>query len=251
LFWVRATQNMLSLMVVPLLLAMGAPLRLTLDAVSPPVASRLRTLGHSTVLRVLTFPLVMTVFLVGPLLVLYLTPLYEQTLRHGLLAFAARTVLTACGFLYFWTRMQLDPTPRGGSHVVSFAISITEAIADGVLGIVLWLGPAVAPAYYAAVARPWGPSPYLDQVFGAGVLWIGGDVAGVPFLLALFFRWMRDDERTARQVDDELDREELAARLRIPVEVNLDGEEDETRPAAGPGLWWENDENLAERFRRG
>lgn len=255
LFWVRATQNMLSLMVVPLLLAMGAPLRLTLDAAPAGMASTLRRVGHSAVLRVLTFPLVMTVFLVGPLLVLYLTPLYEQTLRHGLLSFAARTVLTGCGFLYFWTRMQLDPTPRGGSHVVSFAISITEAIADGVLGVVLWLGPAVAPAYYASVARPWGPSTYLDQVFGAGVLWIGGDVAGIPFLLALFFRWMRDDERTARQVDDELDREELAARLRVPVEVDGDaageGDGDGARPAAGPGLWWETDENLAERFRRG
>lgn len=251
LFWVRAAQNMLSLMVVPLLLALGAPLRLTLDAAPAGVASTLRRVGHSAVLRILTFPLVMTVFLVGPLLVLYLTPLYEQTLRHGLLSFAARTGLTACGFLYFWTRMQLDPTPRGGSHVVSFAISITEAIADGVLGIVLWLGPAVAPAYYAAVARPWGPSPYLDQVFGAGVLWIGGDVAGIPFLLALFFRWMRDDERTARQVDDELDREELAARLRVPVVVGQDGDGDGSAPAAGSGLWWETDENLADRFRRG
>jgi cytochrome c oxidase assembly factor CtaG len=242
LFWVRATQNMLSLMVVPLLLALGAPLTLALAAVPAPVAVRLRAVGRGRVLRFLTFPLVMTLVLVGPLIVLYLSPLYEQSLRHAAVGFGARLVLVGGGFLYFWTRVQLDPTPRGGSHVVSFAISLTEAVADGALGVALWLGPAVAPAYYLAVARPWGPSAYVDQAIGAGVLWIGGDVAGLPFLLVLFLRWMRDDERQARVVDDELDREELVAVLRSPV----DGSE----PAATAGLWWETDENLAERFRK-
>ena len=126
--------------------------------------------------------------------------------------------------------------------MVSFAISLTEAVADGALGIALWLGPAVAPAYYLALARPWGPSTYTDQVFGAGVLWIGGDVAGLPFLFVLFLRGMRDDERQARVVDAALDREELVAGLRAPV----DGAE----PVSAPGLWWENDETLAERFRK-
>lgn len=242
LFWVRATQNMLALMVVPLLLALGAPLTLALAAVPEAVGVRLRAVGRGRVLRLLTFPLVMTVVLVGPLIALYLSPLYEQSLNHGWVAFVARLVLVGGGFLYFWTRVQLDPTPRGGSHVVSFAISLTEAVADGALGIALWLGPAVAPAYYLALARPWGPSTYTDQVVGAGVLWIGGDVAGLPFLFVLFLRWMRDDERQARVVDAALDREELVAGLRAPV----DGAE----PVSAPGLWWENDETLAERFRK-
>jgi cytochrome c oxidase assembly factor CtaG len=242
LFWVRAAQNMLALMVVPLLLALGAPLTLVLAAVPVGVAARLRAVGRGRVLRFLTFPLVMTVVLVGPLIVLYLTPLYKLSLRHAAVGLLARLVLVAGGFLYFWTRVQLDPTPRGGSHVVSFAISLTEAVADGVLGVVLWQGPAVAPAYYLALARPWGPSVYTDQVFGAGMLWIGGDVAGLPFLFALFLRWMRDDERQAGVEDAELDRAEQVVELQVPT----DGSE----PAAAPGLWWETDENLAERFRR-
>ncbi len=246
LFWVRATQNMLALMVVPLLLALGAPLTLALAASPTDVAARLRALGRSAGLRALTFPAVMTVLLVGPLLVLYLTPLYEQTLRHALLGTLVRLGLTGCGFLYFWTRLQLDPTPRGGSHVVSFAISLGEAVADGVLGVVLWLGPTVAPAYYAAVARPWGPSGYLDQVFGAGVLWIGGDVAGLPFLFVLFLRWMRDDERSASVVDAELDRAEQLAALRAPL-----ADDGSDVPPTRPGLWWEHDEGLADRFTRG
>lgn len=242
LFWVRAAQNMLALMVVPLLLALGAPLTLVLGAVPGAVAGRLLAVGRGRVLHFLTFPLVMTLVLVGPLIVLYLSPLYEQSLRHAWVGFVVRLVLVGGGFLYFWTRVQLDPTPRGGSHVVSFAISITEAVADGALGVALWLGPAVAPAYYLALARPWGPSAYTDQVVGAGVLWIGGDVAGLPFLFVLFLRWMRDDERQASMVDAELDRAELVAELRAPV--------DGSAPTTAPGLWWETDENLADRFRK-
>jgi len=242
LFWVRATQNMLSLMVVPLLLALGAPLTLVLAAAPQPVAARLRRVGRGPVLRFLTFPLVMTVVLVGPLVALYLSPLYELALRHEALGFGMRAVLTSCGFLYFWTRVQLDPTPHDGSHLVSFIISLTEAIADGLLGVALWQGPAVAPAFYAALARPWGPSTYIDQVAGAGVLWIGGDVAGLPFLAVLLLRWMRDDERQARVVDVESDRASLQAELRAPVDAE--------RPAPAQALWWETDEVLAERFRR-
>ncbi len=232
LFWVRATQNMLSLMVLPLLLALGAPVTLALAAAPQWLGRRLRALGRSRLLRVLTFPLVLTVLLIAPLIVLYLSPLYEVSLRHPLVAFAARLVLLGCGFLYFWTRLQLDPTPRAGTHLVSFAISLTEAMADAVLGIVLWQGPLVAAGFYDAVRRPWGPSEYIDQIAGAGVLWIGADVAGLPFLAVLFLRWMRADERHARVLDTQL---EHAQSL-------------ETAPAAG--LWWQDDEVLAQRFRR-
>ena len=40
--------------------------------------------------------------------------------------------------------------------------------------------------------------------------------------------------------DAELDQEQLVAELRAPV----DG------AAPAPGLWWEQDENLADRFKR-
>jgi hypothetical protein len=60
------------------------------------------------------------------------------------------------------------------------------------------------------------------------VLWIGGDVAGLPFVVALFVRWARDDARRAKQIDAQLDEE----------------------GAPATALWWENDPALAERFKR-
>ena len=222
-FWVRAVQTTTLLMITPLLLAMGAPIRLLLDTVE---AGWLRRHGRGPLARALTFPPVVTVVLVAPVLVLYLTPLYDLTLRSPLVDGLARLALVGAGFTYFWTRLGLDPTPREDPHLVSVWIAFAEVVFDGALGLVLWLGPLLAPAHYAAAHPGWGPDPRTDQIIGAGVLWIGGDVAGLPFVVALFVRWARDDERRAKQVDAQLD------------------------AAPATGLWWENDPALAERFKR-
>jgi cytochrome c oxidase assembly factor CtaG len=226
LFWARAVQVVVLLMVTPLLLALGAPLTLVLA--TAPFADRLRVLGRSTLARALTFPLVITVLLIVPPFLLYLTPLYETTLRHSAVDEVVRLGLLCCGFVYFWTRLRLDPTPREDHHLVSFGISFAEVIVDAALGLILWLGPLRAADYYQALARTWGPDLRTDQIVGAGILWIGGDLAGLPFVGALFTRWMRDDDRQAEQIDRELD------------------EQEETG-----GLWWEQDPQLAERFKRG
>ncbi|WP_370940169.1 cytochrome c oxidase assembly protein [Amycolatopsis sp. cg13] len=232
LFWVRATQNTVLLMVTPLLLALGAPVTLLMRTVPPRVAAWLRTHGRGRFAQFITFPLCVTVVLIAPFLLIYLTPLYELSLDSAVVGGLVRVALVLAGFLYFYSRVQLDPTPRNGSHLVSVWISFTEVVFDGALGLVLWLGPLLAPAHYDAVHRDWGPDRRTDQIIGAGVLWIGGDVAGLPFVGALFIRWARDDEKRAKRLDRKLD-EEAAA-----------GE------APAKGLWWENDPELAERFRR-
>src|SRR5690349_17404247 len=83
LFWTRALQNLVLVMVAPMFLALGAPLRLAADLLPEPVRHRGSRVLHGRVARVLTFPLVVTVALVAPLLVLYLTPLYVLTLRSA------------------------------------------------------------------------------------------------------------------------------------------------------------------------
>src|SRR5690242_16554460 len=81
LFWARAVQNVTLLMITPLLLALGAPITLALAAAPDRLAARLRRLGRGRAARTLTFPLVVTVLLVGSPFVLYLSPRYPLALR--------------------------------------------------------------------------------------------------------------------------------------------------------------------------
>jgi cytochrome c oxidase assembly factor CtaG len=125
--------------------------------------------------------------------------------------------------------------PRRYSQLLSLVISIVESLGDGLLGIVLWLGPLIAVDYYTRIDRHWGPSPRIDQSIGAGVLWLLGDVLGVGFIVVLMRFFSADEKSRAAVVDAELDRAE-----RDTPAVS--------EPA--PGLWWENDPQLRERMRR-
>lgn len=266
LFWVRALQNVSLLMVVPLLLAMGAPLTAVAALLSERQRDSLRRRGRGALARAVTFPLVVTVLLMGPVYVLYTSPLYALTLRDPVADALTRLVLLGCGFVYFWTRLQVDPAPRQDTHLVSFAISLAEVILDAGLGLLLWFGPLRAGEHYTALHRLWGPDVRTDQTLGAGVLWIGGDIAGLPFIGALFLRWIRADEREARRIDAQLD-QRAGNRAVAAVGVDAAGAGAGPQPPVGEppgdgsprapeesteqgnGLWWEQDPRFRGRYR--
>lgn len=244
LFWARATQVIVLLMITPLGLAMGGPVTLLRQALGDSATARLDRWLVSRGMRVLTHPAAGSVLMLSLPWLLYFTGWYPAVLRNGILDALTRLTVVAVGFVYFYGRLQLDPMPRRYSHLIAFIITLTEVIVDAALGLVLWLGPQVAADYYTALGRSWGPSQRDDQIFGAGILWIGGDLAGLPFLGALLRRMTVTDAADAADIDRQLDREEADTALAsTAAQTNPD------QPAT-PRLWWEDDPQLSERFRR-
>ncbi|MBV9143207.1 MAG: cytochrome c oxidase assembly protein [Pseudonocardiales bacterium] len=241
LFWDRAVQNITLLMITPMFLALGAPLTLLRTVLPAPAVRAASRVLHSKAARALSFPVVVTAALIAPLFVLYLTPLYAASLQSAAVGGVVGVGLVAAGFLYFWTRFRIDPTPRADPYLLTMAISVAEVIFDGVLGLILWLGPLLAPHYYQALHRGWGPDLRLDQIIGAGVLWIGGDLAGLPFLAVVVTRMMREDQRHAAAIDAELDTLDACAEAAAPSP--------NAPLPTQPRLWWEDHPELAQRFR--
>jgi len=238
LFWVRALQNLLLVMFAPMFLALGAPLTLVRELLPAGARMRAGAVLHSRAAKVLTFPPVVTLVLVVPPLVVYFSPLYEQTLRSHLASGLVGVTLVAAGFLYFWSRLRVDPVPRPGSYLVTMWITVVEVLVDAVLGLKLWLGPVIAAGYYVGLGRSWGPDPGLDQIIGAGIFWIGGDIIGLPFLATVVARMTKEDEHRATEIDADLD----AAEVVLP--------QADTGAPVAPRLWWEDVPELAERIRR-
>jgi len=233
LFFMRAAQIILLLMVVPLGLALGAPFTLLRDTGPAALVVRLRSLLHSPFGKVIAFPATASALLIATPWLNYFTSWYPTVLRNGVVDELTRLLLVLIGLVYFWSRLQLDPVPRRFHHLVSVWITLVEVVGDAALGLTLWFsGHLVAADHYQALGRTWGPDLHTDQIFGAGVLWIVGDLAGLPFLGALVNRMTKEDAKQAKEIDRVLDEQEAA------------GEETD-RP------WWENDPNLSERFKRG
>jgi len=234
LFWVRALQVVTLLYVVPLFLALSRPVTVVQDALGPEGRRRVDRLLNAPLTRMLAHPATTSLAMLGTPWLLYLTAWYTAGLEHEWIAALTRIVLVCIGFGYFYARLQADPVPRRYPQLLSLLITVGEAIGDGILGLVIWQGPLIAPTYYAALHRTWGPDLRLDQTIGAGVLWVLGDVVGVPFVLLLMRALSRDEKSHAMLVDAELDKSEAP--------------EGDSAPASG--LWWENAPELSRRFRR-
>jgi cytochrome c oxidase assembly factor CtaG len=226
LFWVRALQVLLLLYVAPFLLAMGKPLT-ALAAVSDAWAQRVARFVQSAAGRLIGSPWPTSLALMVMPWLLYFTPWYVTSMS-GPVAGLTQILLLLLGFAYFYARLQADPVAHPRTPLVSIGVSVAEGLADGLLGVVLWLGPLVAVDYYAGVGRTWGPSMRVDQSIGAGILWIVGDVFGLVFVLVLMGSLGGFERVRAAAVDAEL----------------------ESGPVGGSTLWWKDDPQLGERFGR-
>ena len=241
LFYARAVQTVLLVLVVPLFLALGRPVTLAIAAF-PNAGRRIEAAIGSRTARILTFPAITTFALVGVPFAMYFTSWYPAAFHSGSMRELTYLALMAPGLAFFWTLLRVDPVPKAYSYAVSMWITGAEVVGDAVLGLAVIADQnLIGAAYYHALARPWGPTLATDQVIGGGVLWILGDLVGLPFLAAQLIQMMREDESEAAKVDADLDAKQTE------LEAAAVGEEGPGDDVSRP--WWEEDARFTGRFK--
>jgi cytochrome c oxidase assembly factor CtaG len=250
LFYVRAVQTILLLLLTPLFFAMGRPLTLLIESL-PRVGPRVEAGIRSQTAKVLTFPAITTMVLVITPFVLYFTSWYVAGFHSVAVRELTHLALMAPGFVFFWTLLRVDPVPKAYPYLVSLWVTGAEVIGDAVLGLAVIADTHVlASGYYHAVAWPWGPSLSTSQVLGGGTLWIFGDIVGLPFFAAQLIQMMREDEAEAKVIDAELDARDaaIAAGRRAEASPGTAGAVQGVA-AAEERPWWESDPRFAQRFQ--
>jgi cytochrome c oxidase assembly factor CtaG len=255
LFYARAVQTVLLVLVVPLFLALGRPITLAIAAL-PSAGARLEAAIRSLPMRVLTFPAITSLALVGVPFVMYFTSWYTAVFHSGTVRELTYLALMALGFAFFWTLLRVDPVPKQYPYAVSMWITGVEVVGDAFFGIAVIADQNLLGAsYYHALARPWGPSLATAQVIGGGALWILGDLVGLPFLAAQLMQLMHEDESDAVKIDAELDARD-AERDALLQAAAPTGTRDpggpgdaDTDVSAGTRPWWENDPRFTDRFK--
>jgi putative copper resistance protein D len=212
LFSDHMVQHLLLNMVAPLPLALGAPVTLALRTLGPRPRQWLMTALHSRAARLVTTPALVLAIFVGSMYGLYLTGLYGASLRHAWLHDLVHLHFLVTGCLFAWVVVGVDPVPGRPSHVGRILMLLAALPFHAFLGVALISGTTVlGEGWYEAHPRSWGSSPLSDQHTGAGVMWAAGELIGLLLLLAAVAQWMRADERDARRVDRQADRDEDAA----------------------------------------
>ena len=133
LFYARAVQTVLLVLVVPLFLALGRPISLVI-AVFPRVGARLEAIIRSRPARIFTFPAITTFALVGVPFVMYFTSWYSAVFHSAAVRELTFLALMAPGVAFFWTLLRVDPVPKEYSYAVSMWITGAEVIGDAFSG---------------------------------------------------------------------------------------------------------------------
>lgn len=210
LFYARASQTVLLVLLVPLFLAMGKPMTLLIENV-PALGGPLVKVVRSLPAKIITFPAVTSLMLIGIPMSMYFTGWYTATFHSGTVRDLTFLALMAPGYLFFWTLLRLDPVPKEYPYAVGMWVTAAEVVGDMFFGLAIIADTSIlSHAHYLAVGWPYGPSLATDQVLGGGIIWIIGDAVGLPFLAVQLIQMMRADKAEAAKVDAELDAKDAA-----------------------------------------
>ena len=214
---VHMVQHMVLSMVVPLFLALGAPVTLMLRTLPGTPRRWLLAVLHSRVATVLTFaPLTFLLFVTSPW-ALYFTSWYDATLRSVPLHELMHVHLVLVGALFFWPLVGIDPVPGRVAYPFRLLLVVLTLPFHAFLGVTIMSQETlIGGSWYRALPMPWLPDPAADQHVAGGILWASGDVVGLVLLGVLFTQWVRSSMREARREDRRLDRLEAQAARQDP-----------------------------------
>jgi putative copper resistance protein D len=226
-------QHMILSMLVPLFLALGAPVTLALRTLPRTPRGWLLVVLHSRVAKVLTFaPLTLALYVLSPW-ALYFTHWYDATLHSTYQHEIMHLHLVLVGSLFFWPLLGIDPLPGRMAHPFRLLMMVLTLPFHAFLGVTI-MGQTrlIGGDWYPDLQRTmtWLPDPAKDQNLAGGLLWASGDLIGLILFVVLFVQWLRASMAEARREDrrlDLLERQAAGGRAASAVETTAG-------PDAGP-----------------
>ena len=224
---VHMVQHMVLAMLVPMALALGAPVTLALRTLPKRPRSWLLVALHSRVAKVLSFPpLTFLLYVISPW-ALYFSGWYAATLDSTYLHEMMHVHLVLVGSLFFWPIIGVDPLPGRVSYPFRMLLVVMTLPFHAFLGVTIMgqntlLGGSHYPELHDGPMGAWLPDPYDDQHLAGGLLWGSGDLVALVLFGVLFTQWVRDSMKEAAREDRRLDL--LEARERAAARHDADGD---------------------------
>ena len=222
---VHMTQHMVLSMLVPLALALGAPVTLALRVLQARPRRWLLAVLHSAPVRVLSFPpLAFLLFVLSPW-VLYFSGWYPASAGSTYVHEMTHLHLVATGALFLWPLVGVDPVPGRVAYPFRMLLMVMTLPFHAFLGVTIMnQEQLIAEEHFTGLDLAWLPDPMEDQHLAGGILWGTGDVVGLAFFMVLFAQWVRSSMREAQREDRRLDRLERIERERQRTDAHEDEE---------------------------
>lgn len=203
IFSVHVAQHLLLGSLGPVLLALSAPVTLTLRVAGPTVRRTVLAVVRSRAARLATHPAIVILADLGALYVFYLTPLFGAAEEHPLLHAVVHLHMLVAGCLFAWYVVGVDPMPHRPSVMTRLLVLVAAAGGHDILAKLL----------YEHALPTTGGTPEQIRA-GAQLMYYGGDAIEVLMVLVLLGGWYT---RTGRALAHAARRaHDAASNQRIP-----------------------------------
>jgi cytochrome c oxidase assembly factor CtaG/putative copper export protein len=192
MFSMHMAAHMLLSMLTPILLVLGAPVTLTLRALTaagrdepPGLREWLLAALHSRVSRLFTQPIVATVLFVAGFYGLYLGGLFDAAAGSHAGHVLMNVHFLVSGYLFYWVVIGVDPTPRPISPLAKVGVVFASLPLHAFFGVVLMGTQTVlAGNFYRSLQLDWHTDLLGDQRLGGAIAWAAGEVPLVIVMIA-------------------------------------------------------------------
>ncbi len=214
-------QHMTLTMLAPILLVMGAPATLALRTLPTSKGHErgprewLVWFLNSWITRILTNPFYVFIVYVIGLYGLYLTPAFGWLMGSHVGHIVMQVHFVLAGYLFYWVLIGIDPRPHPLPYWGRLLMLLLALGVHGFFAVILMMSSVpLAPEWYSIVRPEWVTDPLQDSLYGGQVAWGLSEIPTLIVLIAIAVQWARSDERDAKRLDRQADRDgdkELAA----------------------------------------
>ncbi|MET3804169.1 putative copper resistance protein D [Nakamurella sp. UYEF19] len=237
LMWVWMSQELLLLLIVPIVVMSAQPLSLVTAVHGPDnLAARLL---RTKALRFLGSPLVSPVLVPVLCMLLIFGGLGQFAVSSVWAGGLVHLILLLAGTLVALPLVNMDDQRTSLAVGLSLAVGFVELILDAFPGIALRFQTHMTLVHFAVNRPAFSPVPIDDQHIAGGILWVVAEILDLPFLILAATRWIKADARDAARIDAELDARQ---------HWSADGEQAEQPVVERP--WWLDDPTMSDRFQQ-
>ncbi|WP_436792774.1 cytochrome c oxidase assembly protein [Actinospongicola halichondriae] len=189
-------QHVLLGMLLPLLVALAAPVTLVLQSAHPSTRRVVRRWLRHPLVAVISHPLVGFVAFAASLVVLTFSPLLDVAARSDGVHLLVHVHLVLVGALFVWPLVGVDPMPERPGHGARLLIVFASVPFHAFVGVAL----------LSATTTMFDAYPSLDdQRRAAGLLWGAGELFTLAVAAVVFVDWFRAEQRAGRRHDRQME----------------------------------------------
>ncbi|WP_442778685.1 cytochrome c oxidase assembly protein [Arthrobacter sp. AQ5-05] len=213
LFSAHMVEHMALMVIAPLFLALGSPVSLALQALTPRgdgsrgVREWILVLVHSKYSQLVTHPLFAAANFSGSLILFYYSPAFNLAMRYHVGHELMIVHFTLTGYIFVQSMIGADPLPRRAPYPLRLLLLLATMAFHAFFGVSMMMATSLLSGdYFGNMGRAWGDSALMDQQTAGGIAWGVGEIPTLAIAMGVAYMWSKSDARETKRKDRAADR---------------------------------------------